>query len=82
MVNVMRPLPMRTVCDPACGTGGFFLAAYNYISENYNLTREQKAFLRFKTFAGTDIVDNVVRLLCDESISTRYRWDREPNYNR
>ena len=62
MVNVMRPLPMRTVCDPACGTGGFFLAAYNYISENYNLTREQKAFLRFKTFAGTDIVDNVVRL--------------------
>ncbi|MXV82464.1 SAM-dependent DNA methyltransferase [Candidatus Poribacteria bacterium] len=62
MVTVMRPLPMRTVCDPACGTGGFFLAAYNYISENYNLTREQKAFLRFKTFAGTDIVDNVVRL--------------------
>ena len=53
---------MRTVCDPACGTGGFFLAAYTYISENYNLTREQKAFLRFKTFAGTDIVDNVVRL--------------------
>lgn len=62
MVTVMRPSPMRTVCDPACGTGGFFLAAYNYISENYNLTREQKAFLRFKTFAGTDIVDNVVRL--------------------
>ena len=62
MVAVMRPEPMKTICDPACGTGGFFLAAYNYISENYNLTREQKAFLRFKTFAGTDIVDNVVRL--------------------
>ncbi len=62
MVAVMRPSPMQTICDPACGTGGFFLAAYNYISENYNLTREQKAFLRFKTFAGTDIVDNVVRL--------------------
>ncbi len=62
MVAVMRPEPMQTICDPACGTGGFFLAAYNYISENYNLTREQKAFLRFKTFAGTDIVDNVVRL--------------------
>ena len=62
MVTVMRPSPMRTVCDPACGTGGFFLAAYNHISENHNLTREQKAFLRFKTFAGTDIVDNVVRL--------------------
>ena len=62
MVTVMRPSPLRTVCDPACGTGGFFLAAHNHISENYNLTREQKAFLRFKTFAGTDIVDNVVRL--------------------
>ena len=64
MVAVMRPEPMKTICDPACGTGGFFLAAYDYISENYSstMTREQKEFLRFKTFAGTDIVDNVVRL--------------------
>ena len=64
MVAVMRPTPLRTVCDPACGTGGFFLAAHDYISENYGSTmpREQKEFLRFKTFAGTDIVDNVVRL--------------------
>lgn len=64
IVTVMRPGPMRTVCDPACGTGGFFLAAYEYISENFRttLTREQKKFLRFETFAGTDIVDNVVRL--------------------
>ncbi len=64
MVNVMRPEPMQTICDPACGTGGFFLAAHDYISENYGstMTREQKEFLRFSTFAGTDIVDNVVRL--------------------
>ena len=64
MVGVMRPQPMRTICDPACGTGGFFLAAHDYISENYGsiLTRAQKEFLRFKTFTGTDIVDNVVRL--------------------
>ena len=62
IVAVMRPTPMRTICDPACGTGGFFLAAHNYISQNYNLTREHKEFLRFKTFSGTDIVDNVVRL--------------------
>ena len=62
IVAVMRPTPMRTICDPACGTGGFFLAAHNYISQNYNLTRDQKEFLRFKTFTGTDIVDNVVRL--------------------
>ncbi len=64
MVTVMRPKPMQTICDPACGTGGFFLAAHDYISENYGSTmpREQKEFLRFSTFAGTDIVDNVVRL--------------------
>ena len=64
MVAVMRPMPMQTICDPACGTGGFFLAAHDYISENYSstMTREQKEFLRFNTFAGTDIVDNVVRL--------------------
>ena len=64
MVAVMRPVPMQTICDPACGTGGFFLAAHDYISENYSstMTREQKEFLRFNTFAGTDIVDNVVRL--------------------
>lgn len=64
MVTVMRPMPMQTICDPACGTGGFFLAVHDYISENYGSTmpREQKEFLRFKTFAGTDIVDNVVRL--------------------
>ena len=64
MVTVMRPEPMQTICDPACGTGGFFLAAHDYISENYGSTmpREQKEFLRFSTFAGTDIVDNVVRL--------------------
>ena len=64
MVAVMRPVPKQTICDPACGTGGFFLAAHDYISENYSstMTREQKEFLRFNTFAGTDIVDNVVRL--------------------
>ena len=64
IVTVMRPSPMHTICDPACGTGGFFLAAHDYISENYGSTmpREQKEFLRFSTFAGTDIVDNVVRL--------------------
>ena len=64
MVTVMRPEPMQTICDPACGTGGFFLAAHDYISENYSskMDREEKDFLKSNTFAGTDIVDNVVRL--------------------
>lgn len=62
MVEVMRPGPMMTICDPACGTGGFFLAAHDYISKNYSLDKEQKTFLRFNTFRGNDIVDSVVRL--------------------
>ncbi len=64
IVAVMQPKPMKTICDPACGTGGFFLAAHDYISEKYytTFTIEQRQFLKYKTFAGTDIVDNVVRL--------------------
>ncbi len=32
MVDVMQPQPGQTICDPACGTGGFLLAAYDYIT--------------------------------------------------
>src|SRR5438132_220102 len=46
MVEVMRPEPGITVCDPACGTGGFFLAAYDYIARNYVLDPDQKRALR------------------------------------
>ena len=60
MVEVMRPEPGKTICDPACGTGGFFLAAHEYISKNYDLDREQKKSLKFDTFKGKDIVDSVV----------------------
>jgi type I restriction enzyme M protein len=62
MVEVMKPKPMMTVCDPACGTGGFFLAAHDYISINFKLDKEEKEFLRYKTFKGWDIVDNTARL--------------------
>jgi len=62
MVEVMRLEPKMTICDPACGTGGFFLAAHDYISHNYQLDKEEKVFLKFDTFRGKDIVDSVVRL--------------------
>ena len=62
IVEVMKPEPDTTICDPACGTGGFLLAAHDYISTNYLLNKEQKAFLKEKTFKGKDIVDGVVRL--------------------
>ena len=61
MVTVVKPEPMQTICDPACGTGGFFLAAHEFLKQ-YQLDKDQKEFLRFNTFRGVDIVDNVVRL--------------------
>ena len=31
MVDVIQPKPKETLCDPACGTGGFLLAAHDYV---------------------------------------------------
>lgn len=42
MVECVRPEPNKTIADPACGTGGFFLAAYDFLSDakNYQLDKE------------------------------------------
>ena len=63
MVNCLRPEPMETVCDPACGTGGFFLAAQRYILDNFpNMSRDEKEFLRTENFWGWEIVQETARL--------------------
>ncbi len=62
MVEVMQPKPGMTVYDPACGTGGFLLAAHDYISKSFKLDKEQKKFLKTNTLKGKDIVDGVARL--------------------
>jgi len=62
MVEVMRPEPGMTLCDPACGTGGFFLEEQHYILENYDLDKEQKKALKLETFKGWEIVDSAARL--------------------
>ncbi|MBA4160155.1 MAG: SAM-dependent DNA methyltransferase [Gemmatimonadetes bacterium] len=64
MVECVRPEPSRTVADPACGTGGFFLAAYDFIANptNYPLDKRQKEFLKRETFSGNEIVANTRRL--------------------
>ena len=42
IVDVMRPTPGETICDPACGTGGFLLATYEYVARTYGtLDRSQ-----------------------------------------
>ena len=62
MVKCIRPEPMHTIADPACGTGGFFLAAYDYIVDNNKLNQEQNIFLKFSTFFGNEIVASTRRL--------------------
>jgi type I restriction enzyme M protein len=51
-----------TFNDPACGTGGFLLAAHEHISHNYKLDPDQKKHLRFEALTGNEIVDNTARL--------------------
>ena len=31
MVVCIRPEPSKTIADPACGNGGFFLASYDFL---------------------------------------------------
>jgi type I restriction enzyme M protein len=62
MVACVRPQPLKTIADPACGTGGFFLSAYDYIVNSNHLNREQNLFLKFQTFFGHEIVAGTRRL--------------------
>ena len=64
MVACMRPEPGQTIADPACGTGGFFLAAHDYLTNpvHFALDKDQKAFLKHDTFLGNEIVAGTRRL--------------------
>lgn len=64
MVECIQPEPMKTIADPSCGTGGFFMAAYDFLTnpEHYQLNKNQKEFLKHKTFFGNEIVANTRRL--------------------
>ena len=66
MVEVMRPAPGMAICDPACGTGGFLLAAHDYIADaqHYQLDKAQKRRLKNGTLFGVELVDSVARLCC------------------
>jgi type I restriction enzyme M protein len=63
MVECLRPQPSKVIADPACGTGGFFLGAYNWLTRpGATLDKRQKEFLRHRTFHGNEIVPNTRRL--------------------
>lgn len=64
IVDVMQPKPDMTIMDPAAGTGGFLLAAHEYISHHYarEMDAEEKRFLRMHALRGVEIVDAAARL--------------------
>jgi type I restriction enzyme M protein len=61
IVETLQPRIGETVHDPACGTGGFLLSAYERMKDQ-SQDRELIRKLRQETFSGVDIVDEVVRL--------------------
>ena len=61
IVEVMRPEPKMRISDPACGTGGFLLAAFNYLKTRTANTTED-VHLRTEGLQGVDLVPNVARL--------------------
>ena len=61
IVDCIQPQPKQTIIDPACGTGGFLLAAYEYVSKA-KLDKDEKRHLRTKALHGIEIVDNTARL--------------------
>ena len=62
IVDVMHPAPGQSICDPACGTGGFLLAAHDYIAANNMLDKDQWHHLNHQALHGWEIVDNTARL--------------------
>ena len=56
IVEVVNPKVGQTIYDGACGSGGFLVEAYNYLTrEKSKLTSQQMELLQTKTFYGKEI---------------------------
>jgi type I restriction enzyme M protein len=64
IVDCVQPTPDDTIMDPACGTGGFLLNAFEYIQHHHEmgLTLEQRERLSTSAFRGNELVDGTARL--------------------
>lgn len=64
IVEVMRPGPDDTITDPACGTGGFLIAAHSYIRKHHmrDMSREQRLALGEGNIWGNELVTGTARL--------------------
>ena len=61
IVDVMKPTANMRVADPACGTGGFLLSAYEHMKSD-QLDPDEKKFLRDDALSGWEIVDATARI--------------------
>lgn len=61
MVDVTKPLIGETICDPACGTGGFLLSAFEYMKKQSN-DKQKRNFLQNEALHGVDNTSLVVTL--------------------
>lgn len=66
MVEMMAPRPSDTICDPACGTAGFLVAAAEYLGEHHrdDIYRDEESAKRFnhETFHGFDFDSTMLRV--------------------
>lgn len=68
IVRVMKPDPRETldftICDPACGTGGFLMVAYEWLMEITKGALDRKDIKKIKTatFYGQELVPRPRRL--------------------
>ncbi|WP_321371747.1 class I SAM-dependent DNA methyltransferase [uncultured Desulfuromusa sp.] len=63
IVDVIAPKPGETISDPACGTGGFLLAAHDSLVDNHpHMTKDERKKLMDGTFKGWELVQSTARL--------------------
>ena len=81
MVEVMQPQPGETIYDPACGTGGFLLAAHDYLSDQniFDLDKEQKQFLKLDTLRRQGHRGRRGPAVRHEPVPARHRRRGEPH---
>jgi type I restriction enzyme M protein len=66
MVDMTAPVPKDTICDPACGTAGFLIAASDYLRDHHEeaIFRDTKSRRKFNsgTFHGYDFDNTMLRI--------------------
>lgn len=66
MVELMKPTPDETICDPACGTGGFLVGASDYLREIYRndilMNKENRDHYMNHMFHGFDMDRTMLRI--------------------